>query len=118
MLYVNGIALGVLETEAFHGVGFPRGIRQNLDNQQREFIRPFFSTVQLIMAGERERRLALRRDRDAGETLAALEGKPMTLRKTISCFGELRQLCAKERMLEILHDFIVFDAGNQENLPP
>ena len=29
---------------------------------------------------------------------------------------ELRQFCGKERMLEILHDFIVFRCGDEENL--
>jgi type I restriction enzyme R subunit len=32
-------------------VAVSEGIRQNLDNQRREFIRPFFTTIQLIMAG-------------------------------------------------------------------
>ena len=50
VLYVNGIALGVLELKR-STVSVSEGIRQNLDNQQREFILPFFSTVQLIMAG-------------------------------------------------------------------
>jgi type I restriction enzyme, R subunit len=27
------------------------GIRQNLDNQKKEFIRPFFTTMQLVIEG-------------------------------------------------------------------
>ena len=50
MLYVNGIALGVLELKRSK-VAVSEGIRQNLDNQKTEFIRPFFTTVQLVMAG-------------------------------------------------------------------
>ncbi len=50
VLYVNGVALGVLELKR-STVSVSEGIRQNLDNQKREFIRPFFSTMQLVMAG-------------------------------------------------------------------
>ena len=50
VLYVNGIALGVLELKR-STVSVTEGIRQNLDNQKKDFIRPFFATVQLIMAG-------------------------------------------------------------------
>jgi type I restriction enzyme R subunit len=50
VLYVNGIALGVLELKR-STVSVSEGIRQNLDNQKRTFIRPFFATIQLIMAG-------------------------------------------------------------------
>ncbi len=50
VLYVNGIALGVLELKrSIVSVG--EGIRQNLDNQKKTFIRSFFATIQLIMAG-------------------------------------------------------------------
>jgi len=50
VLYVNGIALGVLELKR-STVSVAEGIRQNLDNQKKEFIQPFFSTLQLVMAG-------------------------------------------------------------------
>ena len=50
MLYVNGIALGVLELKR-STVSVTEGIRQNLDSQQPAFIRPFYATVQLVMAG-------------------------------------------------------------------
>ena len=50
VLYVNGIAVGVLELKR-STVSPAQGIRQNLDNQKRDFIRPFFTTVQLVLAG-------------------------------------------------------------------
>ncbi len=50
VLYANGIALGVLELKR-STVSVAEGIRQNLDNQKQEFIRPFFATVQLVLAG-------------------------------------------------------------------
>jgi len=114
VLYVNGIALGVLELKR-STVSVTEGIRQNLDNQKREFIRPFFATVQLIMAGndteglrygvvETPEKYYLRwKESDAHPDA----GENPLLR-------ELSQLCRKDRLLEIVHDFIVFDAGTKK----
>ena len=62
VLYVNGIAIGVLELKR-STVSVSEGIRQNLDNQKKEFIRPFFTTVQLVLAGNDTEGLPLWRDR-------------------------------------------------------
>ena len=111
VLYVNGIALGVLELKR-STVSVAEGIRQNLDNQKPDFIRPFFATVQLVMAGndteglrygviETPEQYWLRwKEADAHPSA----GDNPLLR-------ELGQLCGKERLLEIVHDFMVFDAG-------
>ena len=111
VLYVNGIALGVLELKR-STVSITEGIRQNLDSQKKEFIQPFFATVQLTMAGNETEGLRYGvigtpekywlRWKEADATPAA--GDNPLLR-------ELSQLCRKERMLEIIHDFMVFDAG-------
>ncbi|MCY4427526.1 MAG: type I restriction endonuclease [Halieaceae bacterium] len=50
VLYVNGIAIGVLELKNSR-VSIGDGIRQNLSNQQPEFNAWFFCTVQFIFAG-------------------------------------------------------------------
>ncbi|TMS83961.1 hypothetical protein CWB69_20955, partial [Pseudoalteromonas sp. S980] len=50
VIYVNGIALGVIELKR-SSVSVSEGIRQNLDNQKKAFIRNFFTTMQLVMAG-------------------------------------------------------------------
>jgi type I restriction enzyme R subunit len=50
VLFVNGIALGVLELKRSI-VSVAEGIRQNLDNQKKLFIQHFFTTMQLVMAG-------------------------------------------------------------------
>ena len=44
VLYVNGIALGVIELKR-STINVTEGIHQNLDNQKKEFIRSFFSTI-------------------------------------------------------------------------
>ncbi|GCE20935.1 hypothetical protein KDK_47350 [Dictyobacter kobayashii] len=49
-IYVNGIALGVLELKR-SVVSVSEGIRQNIINQKPDYIRHFFTTMQLVMAG-------------------------------------------------------------------
>ncbi len=111
VLYVNGIALSVLELKR-STVSVTEGIRQNLDSQKKEFTRPFYATVQLVMAGNDTEGLRYGvietpekywlRWKEADAHPAA--GDNPLLR-------ELSKLCSKERLLEIVHDFIVFDAG-------
>jgi type I restriction enzyme R subunit len=50
VLYVNGIAVSVLELKN-SSVSIGEGIRPNISNQQPEFNAWFFSTVQFIFAG-------------------------------------------------------------------
>src|SRR3989441_4253897 len=50
VLYVNGIAMGAVELKRSI-VSVSEGIRQNIGNQKDEFIKPFFATTHLIMAG-------------------------------------------------------------------
>ena len=111
VLYVNGIALGVLELKR-STVSVTEGIRQNLDSQKKEFIQPFFSTVQLMIAGNDTEGLRY----GVIETpekywLRWKEAKAHPAAAENPLLRELSQLCGKERLLEIVHDFIVFDAG-------
>jgi type I restriction enzyme, R subunit len=50
VLYVNGIAVGVLELKNSR-VSIEQGIRQLISNQSAEFNAWFFSTVQFVLAG-------------------------------------------------------------------
>ncbi len=111
VLYVNGIALGVLELKRSI-VSVTKGIRQNLDNQKKEFIQPFFATMQLVMAGNETEGLRY----GVIETLEKywLRWKEADAHPAAAdnpLLRELSQLCDKKRLLEIVHDFIVFDAG-------
>ncbi|HET6497803.1 MAG TPA: HsdR family type I site-specific deoxyribonuclease [Coriobacteriia bacterium] len=114
VLYVNGIAVGVIELKR-STVSVSEGIRQNLDNQQRTFIEHFFSTVQLVMAGN-----------DTQGLRYAVIQTPEKYYLSWKEDGEvenpldraLLQVCAKPRLLEIIHDFIVFDAGTKKVCRP
>ncbi|OJX39964.1 MAG: restriction endonuclease subunit R [Chloroflexi bacterium 44-23] len=110
VLYVNGIALGVIELKR-STVSISEGIRQNLDNQKGLFIRSFFTTIQLVMA--------------ANETEGMRYGVIETPEKHFLNWKEpseienlldrqIIQVCEKTRFLELIHDFIVFDAGTKK----
>ena len=111
VLYVNGIALGVLELKR-STVSVSEGIRQNLDNQKKEFTQPFFSTMQFVMAGNDTEGLRY-------GTIQTPEKYYLTWKEEddkqaftdVALDRSLKQLCSKRRFLELIHDFIVFDAG-------
>jgi type I restriction enzyme, R subunit len=109
VLYVNGIALAVLELKRSI-VSINDGIRQSIVNQQDHFIQPFFATVQFIFAGNdteglrygsirTEEKYFLRWKEDEGDSSCILLDK------------YLLRMCNKERFLEIIYDFVLFDSG-------
>lgn len=108
VLYVNGIAVGVLELKRSI-VSVSEGIRQNIGNQRDEFIRPFFATTHLIMAGNDTEGLRYATTETTEEYY--LTWKEPGLESENRLDRHLLQLCDKSRLLEITHDFIVFDSG-------
>lgn len=107
VLYVNGIALGVLELKRSK-VAVNEGIRQNLDNQKADFIQPFFATQQLVMAGNDTQGLRY-------GTIETSEKYYLTWKEDSPVENLLDrhvlQVCNKPRFLELIHDFVVFDSG-------
>ena len=114
VLYINGIAIGVLELKRSI-VSVSEGIRQNLTNQTEDFIEWFFSTVQLVMAGNETEGLRYGVIETHGKYwLRWKERHAQPNTENNPLLTELSHFCNKERMLEILHDFIVFDAGTKK----
>ncbi|WP_459110559.1 type I restriction endonuclease subunit R [Helicobacter pylori] len=109
VLYVNGIALGVLELKN-SSVSVESAIRQNLDNQKKEFIRDFFKTIQLVMAGNESQglRYGVIETKEKYYLSWKEEGVQKNLFETIECFLK------KERFLEFIHDFLIFDKGQKK----
>jgi type I restriction enzyme R subunit len=107
VLYINGIAVGIIELKRSI-VAVSEGIRQNLDNQKKDFIRPFFSTIQLLIAGNETEGLRY-------GVIETPEKYWLTWKEESEAANPLDravlQLCNKERLLELIHDFVVFDAG-------
>jgi type I restriction enzyme R subunit len=109
VLYVNGIAIGVIELKR-GTVSIGDGIHQLLSNQQPEFNAGFFSTVQIVFAGNDSQGLQY--------------GSILTPEKYFLKWKEdeqdntgykldkyLLKMCRKERFIELMYDFVLFDGG-------
>ena len=114
VLYVNGIALGVIELKR-SSVSFSEGVRQNLDNQKKDFIRNFFTTMQLVMAGNDTQGLRYGTIETPEKHYLEWKEPENSDEPTFECDNaldrHLSQVCNKARFLEIIHDYIVFDSG-------
>lgn len=109
VLYVNGIALGVIELKR-SSVHVSEGIRQNLDNQKKTFIRNFFTTMQLVMAGNDTQ--GLRYGTIETPEKYYLEWKEdNTGAYAHKLDFHLSRLCSKSRLLDIVHNYMAFDVG-------
>lgn len=109
VIYVNGIALGVIELKRSK-VGVEQGIRQNLDNQKDTFIPKFFTAMQLVMAGNDTQGLRYGTiETPEKYFLTWKEESPQEFDYVLD--KHISLLCEKERFLEIIHDFVVFDKG-------
>lgn len=128
VLYVNGIALGVIELKR-SSVSVTEGIRQNLDNQKKTFIRDFFTTMQLVMAGNDSEGLRYgtietpekhyyswkEENPNYNPEVDEPSKKHLSVHDAGNGLGQLDfdifNFCSKERFLEMIHHFILFDAG-------
>ena len=109
VLYVNGIALGVLELKRSI-VSIGDGIRQNIVNQQKEFIQSFFSTVQFVFAGNDTE--GLRYGTIGTPEKFFLKWKEDEEDDSLLQLDKyLLKLCDKQRFIEIIYDFVFFDGG-------
>lgn len=111
VLYINGIALGVIELKRA-SVVVNEGIRQNIDNQQHRFIKPFFTTIQLVLAGNDSQGLYYGTTKTSEKYFLKWKEDNYQYNPNQNILDQhLVQFCQKERLLELIHDFIVFDAG-------
>lgn len=108
VLYVNGIAVGVIELKRSI-VSVSEGIRQNIGNQKEEFIKTFFGTIQLVMAGNDTEGLKYGTTETTEEYY--MTWKEAGLGDESRLDRAVLQMCDKKRLMEIIHDFIVFDSG-------
>lgn len=136
VLYVNGIALGVLELKR-STVSIAEGIRQNRDNQKPQFIERFFTTIQYVMAGNDTEGLhygaigtkekyflkwkEVNEEKDKEYPHLLTITKP--IRDKAAAYPHqldkhVIELLNKERFLELIHDFIVYDYGEKKHCRP
>lgn len=136
VLYINGIALGVLELKR-STVSVSEGIRQNNDNQKHLFIKPFYTTIQLVMAGQDVEGLRFAaidtpekyylKWKEVNEEFNPNDTYLLELTKPIReqaaqaknlLDKNIIEMLGKERLIEILHDFVVFDRGQKKFCRP
>lgn len=129
VIYVNWIALWVLELKRSK-VSVSEWIRQNLDNQKKEFIKNFFATIQLVMAGndtqwlyywtiETPEKYYLQWKESTGDTCNhdGNVNEDKVSEYLYWCMyankldKELFWMLRKERLMDLVHNFVVFDAG-------
>ena len=112
VLYVNGIAVGVIELKCSR-VSIGNGIRQNLSNQQPEFNSWFFTTVQFIFAGNDSEGLQYGAiGTQEKYFLRWKEDEEDNTRFKLDKY--LLKMCRKDRLIELMHDFVLFDSGTKK----
>lgn len=125
VLYVNGIALAIFELKSSY-VSAGKGIRQLLQNQKKENIMGFFSTSQILFAGNESQGLFYgttetkekyfyqwKEDKKATDE-ASLKVKALQEKENNRLRDGVVSLCLKERFLSLVHDFLIYDAGTKK----
>ncbi len=109
VLYINGIAVGVLELKR-STVSIGDGIRQSLSNQMPEFNPWFFSTIQFVFAGNDSEGMRYGTI-GTGEKYFLTWKEDEADNSTFKLDKYLTKMCSKERLLELIYSFVLFDGG-------
>lgn len=127
VVYINGISVAVIELKK-STVSVSQGIRQNLSNQSEHFNKPFFTTIQFVMAGnsgeglryatiETPEKYYLEWKNDTVNTTAQpLDDISLDIIEKCNNLPDkldwqLFSMFQKRRFLDLIHNFIVFDKG-------
>jgi type I restriction enzyme R subunit len=116
VIYLNGIAIGVIELKR-SSVEVADGVRQLITNQEEIFNKGFFSTVQLVFAGSDSQGLHygttgtpekffVEWKVEDGGTAPPAPGSLLD--------RPLAEMCGKARLLDLIRNFIIFDAGQKK----
>jgi type I restriction enzyme, R subunit len=109
IIYLNGIAIGIIELKNSR-TSIADGIRQSLVNQKTEFIGAFFSTIQIIFAGNDSEGLRYGSIETAEKYfLQWKEDEPENSRYKLDKY--LLKICEKQRLIDLLYNFVLFDGG-------
>ena len=118
VVFVNGIAVAVIELKR-SSVEVADGVRQLITNQEEIFNKGFFSTVQFVLAGSDSQ--GLRYGTTGTPEQFFVEWKdetPPSAANTPEAGSildrPLAQLFDKARLLDLIRNFIIFDAGQKK----
>jgi type I restriction enzyme R subunit len=116
VLYINGLAVAVIELKR-SSVEIGDGVRQLITNQEEIFNKAFFSTVQLVLAGSDSQ--GLRYGTTGTPEQFFVEWKDEAPQggnpdEGVLLDRPLAQLCNKARLLDLIRNFVLFDAGQKK----
>jgi type I restriction enzyme R subunit len=116
VLYINGIAIAVIELKR-SSIEIGDGVRQLITNQEEIFNKGFFGTVQLLLAGSDSQ--GLRYGTTGTPEQFFVEWKDEAPTGATPVAGALldrplAQLCNKARLLDLIRNFIIYDAGHKK----
>ena len=116
VLYLNGLAVGVIELKR-SSMEIGDGVRQLITNQEEIFNKAFFSTVQILFAGSDSQ--GLRYGTTGTPEQFFVEWKDEAPAAAEPAAGALldrplAQMCDKARLLDLVRNFMVFDAGQKK----
>jgi type I restriction enzyme R subunit len=116
VLYLNGLAIAVLELKR-SSVEVADGVRQLITNQEEIFNKGFFTTVQLVFAGSDSQGLRYGTTGTPEKFFVAwkeTDGRAEPLTAGALLDRPLAQMCEKSRLLDLIRNFIIFDAGQKK----
>ncbi len=118
VLYLNGIAVAVIELKR-SSVEVADGVRQLITNQEEIFNKKFFSTVQLVLAGSDSQGLRYGTTGTPEQFFVEWKDESPATGGAAPAAGALldrplAQLCNKVRLLDLIRNFIIFDAGQKK----
>jgi type I restriction enzyme R subunit len=114
VLYLNGIAVAVIELKR-GSVEVADGVRQLITNQESIFNLPFFTTVQLLLAGNDSQGLRYGTVTSREEFFVEWKAAPLPGDAPVPPGAlldrPLAEVCDKARLLDLIRHFIIFDNG-------
>ena len=111
VIYLNGIAIGVIELKR-SSVEVADGVRQLITNQEEIFNQGFFPTVQIVFAGSDSQGLRYGTATSRAEFFVEWKAADTSALTSGAMLDRpLAEMCEKSRLLDLIRNFIIFDAG-------
>ncbi|ARJ67602.1 restriction endonuclease subunit R [Magnetospirillum sp. ME-1] len=118
VLYLNGLVIAVIELKR-SSVEVADGVRQLITNQEEIFNKGFFTLAQLLLAGSDSQGLHYGTIGTPEQFFVEWKDETATGTRTAPDTGALldkplAQMCNKVRLLDLIRNFIIFDAGQKK----
>lgn len=114
VLYLNGIAIAVIELKR-GSIEIADGVRQLITNQEEIFNQGFFTTVQLVFAGNDSQGLRYGTTGTPEKFFVEWKAEPADNSEPGALLDRpLSEMCEKSRLLDLIYNFIIFDGGQKK----